>query len=101
MNWVRMRRKPVATGPLTSPHLAASVRNLTGEDQLAFFDAIAPIVHRESIDLDQAWFQSRYDKAGPGGTAGQWELRRGDRPCRTRGERRQDAERRRRGLRVA
>jgi methylenetetrahydrofolate--tRNA-(uracil-5-)-methyltransferase len=58
----------VATGPLTSPDLAASVRKLTGEEQLAFFDAIAPIVHRDSIDLDQAWFQSRYDKAGPGGT---------------------------------
>jgi methylenetetrahydrofolate--tRNA-(uracil-5-)-methyltransferase len=58
----------IATGPLTSPALAANVRKLTGEDQLAFFDAIAPIVHRESIDLGQAWFQSRYDKAGPGGT---------------------------------
>jgi methylenetetrahydrofolate--tRNA-(uracil-5-)-methyltransferase len=58
----------VATGPLTSPELAASIRKLTGEDALAFFDAIAPIVHRDSIDLDQAWFQSRYDKAGPGGT---------------------------------
>src|SRR5665213_1467776 len=57
----------IATGPLTSPDLAATVRSLTGEDALAFFDAIAPIVHRESIDLDQAWFQSRYDKAGPGG----------------------------------
>ena len=58
----------IATGPLTSPDLAASVRKLTGEDALAFFDAIAPIVHRDSIDLGQAWFQSRYDKAGPGGT---------------------------------
>jgi len=58
----------VATGPLTSPDLAASIRTLTGEDALAFFDAIAPIVHRESIDLEQAWFQSRYDKAGPGGS---------------------------------
>jgi methylenetetrahydrofolate--tRNA-(uracil-5-)-methyltransferase len=58
----------IATGPLTSPGLATSVRKLTGEEQLAFFDAIAPIVHRDSIDLDQAWFQSRYDKAGPGGT---------------------------------
>ena len=53
----------VATGPLTSPDLAASIRALTGEDALAFFDAIAPIVHRESIDLEQAWFQSRYDKS--------------------------------------
>jgi methylenetetrahydrofolate--tRNA-(uracil-5-)-methyltransferase len=58
----------IATGPLTSPDLAATVRSLTGEDALAFFDAIAPIVHRESIDLDTAWFQSRYDKAGPGGS---------------------------------
>jgi methylenetetrahydrofolate--tRNA-(uracil-5-)-methyltransferase len=58
----------VATGPLTSPALAEAIRALTGEDQLAFFDAIAPIVHRESIDMDVAWFQSRYDKEGPGGT---------------------------------
>jgi methylenetetrahydrofolate--tRNA-(uracil-5-)-methyltransferase len=58
----------IATGPLTSPDLAASIRKLTGEDALAFFDAIAPIVHRDSIDLEQAWFQSRYDKVGPGGT---------------------------------
>jgi methylenetetrahydrofolate--tRNA-(uracil-5-)-methyltransferase len=58
----------VATGPLTSPALAAAIRALTGEEQLAFFDAIAPIVHRESIDMRVAWFQSRYDKAGPGGT---------------------------------
>jgi methylenetetrahydrofolate--tRNA-(uracil-5-)-methyltransferase len=58
----------VATGPLTSPALADAVRALTGADALAFFDAIAPIVHRDSIDLSVAWFQSRYDKAGPGGT---------------------------------
>jgi methylenetetrahydrofolate--tRNA-(uracil-5-)-methyltransferase len=58
----------VATGPLTSPALAEAIRAQTGEDALAFFDAIAPIVHRESIDLSVAWFQSRYDKAGPGGT---------------------------------
>jgi methylenetetrahydrofolate--tRNA-(uracil-5-)-methyltransferase len=58
----------IATGPLTSPDLAASIRALTGEDSLAFFDAIAPIVHRDSIDLEQAWFQSRYDKSGPGGS---------------------------------
>jgi methylenetetrahydrofolate--tRNA-(uracil-5-)-methyltransferase len=57
----------VATGPLTSPALAAAIRAATGEDALAFFDAIAPIVHRDSIDLRLAWFQSRYDKAGPGG----------------------------------
>ncbi|HTS39868.1 MAG TPA: methylenetetrahydrofolate--tRNA-(uracil(54)-C(5))-methyltransferase (FADH(2)-oxidizing) TrmFO [Xanthobacteraceae bacterium] len=58
----------IATGPLTSPALADTIRALTGEQALAFFDAIAPIVHRDSIDLDVAWFQSRYDKAGPGGT---------------------------------
>jgi methylenetetrahydrofolate--tRNA-(uracil-5-)-methyltransferase len=57
----------VATGPLTSPDLAEAVRGLTGEDSLSFFDAIAPIVHRESIDFSVAWFQSRYDKTGPGG----------------------------------
>ncbi len=57
----------VATGPLTSPDLAASIATLTGESALAFFDAIAPIVHRESIDFEIAWFQSRYDKPGPGG----------------------------------
>jgi len=58
----------IATGPLTSPALADAIRRLTGETELAFFDAIAPIVHRDSIDLDQAWFQSRYDKVGPGGS---------------------------------
>jgi len=58
----------IATGPLTSPALADAVRGLTGEDSLAFFDAIAPIVHRDSIDMSVAWFQSRYDKAGPGGS---------------------------------
>ena len=58
----------VATGPLTSPALAEAIRQRTGADALAFFDAIAPIVHRDSIDLDVAWFQSRYDKEGPGGT---------------------------------
>ena len=57
----------VATGPLTSSALAASIAGATGHDQLAFFDAIAPIIHRESIDFDVAWFQSRYDKVGPGG----------------------------------
>ncbi|MDX2221847.1 MAG: methylenetetrahydrofolate--tRNA-(uracil(54)-C(5))-methyltransferase (FADH(2)-oxidizing) TrmFO [Rhodospirillaceae bacterium] len=51
----------VATGPLTSPALAQAIRDLTGEDALAFFDAIAPIVHRDSIDMTVAWFQSRYD----------------------------------------
>mgnify|MGYP003885990511 FL=1 len=57
----------VATGPLTSAPLAEAVRALTGQDSLAFFDAIAPIVHRDSIDMEKAWFQSRYDKIGPGG----------------------------------
>src|SRR5690606_32035047 len=58
----------IATGPLTSPALAEAVLEKTGEDSLAFFDAIAPIVHYDSINHDIAWKQSRYDKAGPGGT---------------------------------
>jgi methylenetetrahydrofolate--tRNA-(uracil-5-)-methyltransferase len=58
----------VATGPLTSPGLAAAIRAVTGEEALAFFDAIAPIVHRDSIDMSKAWMQSRYDKTGPGGS---------------------------------
>ncbi len=58
----------VATGPLTSEALAGAITGVTGTDQLAFFDAIAPIVHRDTIDFDTVWFQSRYDKAGPGGT---------------------------------
>jgi methylenetetrahydrofolate--tRNA-(uracil-5-)-methyltransferase len=61
------RQAIVATGPLTSPALAEAIRGLTGEESLAFFDAIAPIVHRDTIDMGRAWFQSRYDKAGPGG----------------------------------
>jgi len=52
----------VATGPLTSPALADGIRGLTGEESLAFFDAIAPIVYRDSIDFDVCWMQSRYDK---------------------------------------
>jgi methylenetetrahydrofolate--tRNA-(uracil-5-)-methyltransferase len=52
----------IATGPLTSPALAEAIRTLTGEEALSFFDAIAPIVHRESIDFGIAWMQSRYDK---------------------------------------
>jgi methylenetetrahydrofolate--tRNA-(uracil-5-)-methyltransferase len=52
----------VATGPLTSPALSEAIRAATGERQLAFFDAIAPIVYKDSIDFDVAWFQSRYDK---------------------------------------
>ena len=58
----------IATGPLTSIHLAQAIGEATGEAGLAFFDAIAPIVHRDSIDMTKAWLQSRYDKAGPGGT---------------------------------
>ncbi len=58
----------VATGPLTSAALSEAVRSLTGEGDLAFFDAIAPVVHRESIDTSIAWFQSRYGKTGPAGT---------------------------------
>ncbi len=52
----------IATGPLTSPALAAAIAGLTGERALAFFDAIAPIVYRDSIDMGKAWRQSRYDK---------------------------------------
>ena len=58
----------IATGPLTAPDLAESIRRETGADALAFFDAIAPIVHFDTVDMDKAWFQSRYDKVGPGGT---------------------------------
>ena len=57
----------IATGPLTSPALADAILAVTNEKALAFFDAIAPIVHRDSINMDVAWFQSRYDKVGPGG----------------------------------
>ena len=57
----------IATGPLTSPALADAILEVTNEKALAFFDAIAPIVHRDSINMDIAWFQSRYDKVGPGG----------------------------------
>ena len=52
----------VATGPLTATALASSIAAATGADALAFFDALAPIVHRDSIDMDIAWFQSRWDK---------------------------------------
>jgi methylenetetrahydrofolate--tRNA-(uracil-5-)-methyltransferase len=58
----------IATGPLTSPGLSSAVAALTGETELAFFDAIAPVIHRESVDTSVAWFQSRYDKIGPAGT---------------------------------
>ena len=57
----------IATGPLTSPDLAKAIQKLGGEDELAFFDAIAPIVHKDSIDFSKAWMQSRYDKEGPAG----------------------------------
>src|ERR671922_499945 len=57
----------VATGPLTSPALSEAIRRLTGESALSFFDAIAPIVYRETIDMDKAWLQSRYDEGGVGG----------------------------------
>jgi len=58
----------IATGPLTAPSLAEAIAQATGADALAFFDAIAPIVHFDTIDMNVAWFQSRYDKIGPGGT---------------------------------
>ncbi len=57
----------VATGPLTAMALAESIGAATGEDSLAFFDAIAPIVYKDSIDMDIAWMQSRWDKVGPEG----------------------------------
>jgi len=59
----------VATGPLTAPSLAEAVAEKTGTGALAFFDAIAPIVHRDSIDMSICWFQSRWDKdpIGSGG----------------------------------
>ncbi|SHG73379.1 methylenetetrahydrofolate--tRNA-(uracil-5-)-methyltransferase [Cognatiyoonia sediminum] len=55
-NWI------IATGPLTSGSLAEAIKNETGAEALAFFDAIAPIVYADSIDMDTAWMQSRYDK---------------------------------------
>jgi methylenetetrahydrofolate--tRNA-(uracil-5-)-methyltransferase len=58
----------IATGPLTSPTLSAAIQTLTGEGELAFFDAIAPIVHLDSVDPAITWRQSRYDKPGPAGT---------------------------------
>ena len=59
----------IASGPLTSEPLTRAILARTGEDQLAFFDAIAPILHADSIDMSIAWRQSRYDKEGPGGDA--------------------------------
>ena len=58
----------IATGPLTSSALAEAILSVTGVKQLSFFDAIAPIIHKETIDFNFAWYQSRYDKVGPGGT---------------------------------
>src|SRR5690606_36433838 len=58
----------ISTGPLTAPALAESISTHTDSDALAFFDAIAPIIHFDSINMDVCWFQSRYDKVGPGGT---------------------------------
>jgi methylenetetrahydrofolate--tRNA-(uracil-5-)-methyltransferase len=57
----------IATGPLTAPSLAEAIKAESGEESLAFFDAIAPIVYRDSIDFSICWMQSRYDKEGPGG----------------------------------
>lgn len=57
----------VATGPLTAPALAEQIGQATGKDALAFFDAIAPIVYRDSIDMDICWMASRWDKVGPEG----------------------------------
>lgn len=60
----------VATGPLTAPALAASIGQAAGMEHLAFFDAIAPVVHHDSIDMDQCWMANRWDKIGPGGGEG-------------------------------
>ena len=57
----------IASGPLTSPALSEEILKMTGSDKLAFFDAIAPIVYRDSINMNICWEQSRYDKSGPGG----------------------------------
>ncbi|WP_019223797.1 methylenetetrahydrofolate--tRNA-(uracil(54)-C(5))-methyltransferase (FADH(2)-oxidizing) TrmFO [Bartonella rattaustraliani] len=58
----------IATGPLTSPALAQAIQAITGIESLSFFDAIAPIIHTDSIDMNICWYQSRYDKIGPEGT---------------------------------
>jgi methylenetetrahydrofolate--tRNA-(uracil-5-)-methyltransferase len=57
----------VATGPLTSEALSNAIGEITEKDELAFFDAIAPIIYTESINFDVCWYQSRYDKVGPDG----------------------------------
>ena len=59
----------VATGPLTAAALAESIGAATGRESLAFFDAIAPIVHHDSIDMDTCWMQSRWDKGANGSGA--------------------------------
>ncbi|WP_336294173.1 methylenetetrahydrofolate--tRNA-(uracil(54)-C(5))-methyltransferase (FADH(2)-oxidizing) TrmFO [Bartonella sp. CB169] len=58
----------IATGPLTSPALAQTIQAITGTEALSFFDAIAPIIYTDSINMDICWYQSRYDKIGPEGT---------------------------------
>lgn len=60
----------VATGPLTAPGLAQSIGHTAGMEHLAFFDAIAPVIHHDSIDMDQCWMANRWDKIGPGGGEG-------------------------------
>lgn len=61
----------IATGPLTSDKLAAAVLEITGTDELQFFDAIAPIIYKDTIDFNKAWFQSRYNKgSNEDGTGG-------------------------------
>ncbi|MEO6247123.1 MAG: methylenetetrahydrofolate--tRNA-(uracil(54)-C(5))-methyltransferase (FADH(2)-oxidizing) TrmFO [Sphingomicrobium sp.] len=54
----------IATGPLTAPALAASIATTTGAGSLAFFDAIAPIIHRDSVDMEVCWMAARWDKGG-------------------------------------
>ncbi len=60
----------VATGPLTAPSLAAAIGEAAGMEHLAFFDAIAPVIHFDSIDMDKCWMANRWDKIGPGGGEG-------------------------------
>ena len=67
----------VATGPLTAPGLASSIAEVTGSDALAFFDAIAPIIHRDSIDMDVSWMAARWDKSFGRLSPGQTEDSRG------------------------
>ncbi|ENN93487.1 methylenetetrahydrofolate--tRNA-(uracil(54)-C(5))-methyltransferase (FADH(2)-oxidizing) TrmFO [Bartonella bovis] len=55
----------IATGPLTSPALAQTIQAITGTEALSFFDAIAPIIYTDSINMNVCWYQSRYDKIGP------------------------------------